>query len=136
MLDPEMFIRLFGGQQSGDADEVTWVPADGRAVMGSRYEALIGYSVPDLRGMFLRGLNRSERSRVRNDGFEDPWDDREAGSRQGDEWQSHVWYLKHVTGNAGDDPRGKTAIGDVYTKDSDAETRPKNVAVFYYVKIN
>jgi hypothetical protein len=87
--------------------------------------------------MFLRGMNEG-----RNDGKQDP-DGREAGSYQPQSIEAH----RHKIGTAGIWPRTwanggsgepKTAYkADGFTDPSGGkETRPKNVAVYFYIKIN
>lgn len=62
-----------------------WVLADGVDITGSDYAAITGRTkVPDLRGMFLRGLNVG-----RSDGLQDPDNARVLGSYQSDLFASH-----------------------------------------------
>jgi len=131
---------LAGGYLPGDS---TWVLADGTPDVddvGYRLDYLSG-DTPDLRGVFLRGLNEG-----RTDGMQDPeGTGRTAGTSQADQFKSHehrahwsnappvsggVWYdiwsfygpLPYSTC-----PAMEAAGG--------SETRPKNVAVYYYVKV-
>ena len=68
MLPPHEFLDLVS-----DKNSKNWVPADGRAVEGSKYKKITGNPrVPDLRGMFIRGLNKlNESTGERNDEFAD-----------------------------------------------------------------
>lgn len=132
---PEKFSNLIG---ETDFAIVKWVLADGRAIPGSKYSTLIGTTVPDLRGMFLRGLNAG-----RNDGKEDPDGvDRVPGSYQGDTLKEHSHDYKtagfHYRSFKGDDGRPRPVIEGAGKTDftGDLETRPKNVAVYFYIKIN
>jgi hypothetical protein len=132
---------------SGDA----WVPADGRFVPGtSEYAKLTGRTqVPDLRGRFVRGLNTFDPAtgEVPNG---DP-DKRDLGSLQDDSLKGH----DHAIGKASTDvtnsqmTSGSHRFPSYYTDGFAAapalrtdpsanatETRPKNVALFFYVKIN
>lgn len=136
MLDPTSF-----GTEIGDG----WVLADGRDVSGSRYATLTSLNnVPDIRGMFLRGMNQG-----RSDGSEDP-DTRSVGDFQSDAFQGHI---HSITGGSGggayvnprviaensDQPRSTgnpTSDGINGTPRTASETRPKNISVYYYVKIN
>ena len=63
MLKPSLFAEAVGDV---DRDTPAWVFADGRTIAAtSRYSQKSGETVvPDLRGMFLRGLNEG-----RNDGI-------------------------------------------------------------------
>jgi len=129
-----------------------WCPADGRAVKGSRFEALTGTStVPDLRGLFLRGLNYSEANVIRKDGWEDPDAGRIPGSGQKDALQDH-WHYENVDASRDWPNSGKEGTAVVASHEfkggerksrgvegansNASETRPKNAAVFYYVRIN
>ena len=48
MLQPAQFLLVYGPG---------WVIADGSSVHGTIYETWVGPTVPDLRGVFLRGRN-------------------------------------------------------------------------------
>lgn len=121
------------------ADADRWVLADGRTVPAtSLYTVTTGRtSVPDLRGLFLRGLNGS-----RADGLEDPGGaGRTPGDTQRDAFASHA----HATfGNSssgvanGDNANYLTIVsrGQVTAATGELETRPRNAAVYFYIKIN
>ncbi|UCF84712.1 MAG: hypothetical protein JSV50_03520, partial [Desulfobacteraceae bacterium] len=92
--------------------------------------------LPDLRGLFLRGINKD-----RTDGREDPEGEREAGSYQEDELQTH----NHRIGNTWADTdtkgyryyMGHGAFDNFLTHSTGGKkTRPKNAAVFWYIKVN
>lgn len=138
-----------------------YLPADGREVdKSSQYYALInrqrpsGQSdllqvyVPDLRGMFLRGLNANDPvppvalSADRSDPEE-----RIVGSYQADDLKkhSHAIVTGFQNGGSGTTPDYAAPVINKahdytwanHTEDyGGAETRPKNVAVFYYIRIN
>jgi hypothetical protein len=119
-----------------------WAPCDGRSVPGSRL-ALVSstLAVVDLRGYFLRGLNSFDLGTPSS--TVDP-ENRSVGSIQNDEFKSHghtivvkqnqsggpdtfaAWWSGGPTGQS-DQPI--KAVGG-------GETRPKNVAVYYYIRIN
>jgi hypothetical protein len=135
-----------------------WAPADGRNVPGSAFERAVSMTtVPDLRGIFIRGLNVFDLSETTHNA-RDP-ENRTVGSYQTDGFTKHNHgggTHNHTTGTQNGAvpanpglivrvPAG--TIGDRYpSKTSDAEkviednggseTRPKNVAVFYYIRIN
>ena len=121
-----------------------WLLCDGSGIpAGVAYDklrTLIGANVPDLRGMFLRGLNKG-----RNDGKQDP----EGGSRvlgdyQTDMFASHThqerpsrgttWFDTYRRdGNWGSERDGN--ILDMQTGPTGgSETRSKNVAVNWIIK--
>lgn len=131
-----------------------WIPADGRSIpRTSKYYKLSGKDKsPDMRGMFIRGLNEFEGGQSpRQDGLEDPdGANRIAGDFQRDAISAH----NHSMGVNGADtttmvPGGATQRlahfkSDQYGSGSPKrtnqsggkETRPKNVAVYYYLKVN
>lgn len=158
----------------------TWAPADGRAVVGSKYGELRN-SVPDLRGVFLRGLNSFYPD---NNGaaelIEGQIINEDSKRIAGGNFQhdaTRMPYNKFVTAKDGThvhgfsgDPREMSGDGAPYTNNIDSgsndtrsadrnyipsgtitttgsehthvisggdqETRPKNVVVYYYIKIN
>jgi hypothetical protein len=142
VLKPEQFVS--GGVQP------LWVLADGDPVPPeSAYARITGQArVPDLRGLFLRGMNTMVEGRPRVDGYADPDTNRASGSLQDDEIQSHGHFLEMKVvgfrqGNGGDFASNLFNEAGFNTRQQPgvqpsggSETRPKNIAVFYYVKIN
>lgn len=137
ILPPDVFKSHYGDK---------WSIADGRQVdTKSLYFSLTKRNfLPDLRGQFLRGLNLD-----RSDGKEDPGGPRKAGDFQEEMLKSHDHGRKmarwqdsgvggHVRNNGGRDQHGdhwnpRYVSGQ---KSGGVETRPKNVAVYFYIKIN
>lgn len=133
----------------------SWVLADGRNVAGSIYATTVGSStVPDLRGMVLRGKNNS-----RADGNQDPAGERALGNFQShataknglalsDPGHSHGVPSNATNGNAGTAAIYSSVAGATYTAGTngattgvslgagDAETRMRNIAVNIFIKIN
>lgn len=124
-----------------------WCPCDGRPVPGSLYEELSSQpNSPDLRGVFLRGMNifdvEGEMTKVQavNDVQKDVDTHRTLGSFQPQDIQSHTHsYFAPTTsspirGSGGYAPEnpGTSTTGAT----GGSETRPKNIAVNYYVRIN
>ena len=132
-----------------------WTLMDGKTVSGSDYHTLKGVvTIPDARGQFLRGKNNG-----RNDGHEDAAGERSLGNRQSDAIQGHKHapqsqgagefiYNRGSSGtiapnNAGTVwDRTPSPIG-IPSEDgtngvprTTSETRSKNIAVNYFIKIN
>jgi hypothetical protein len=161
MLEFEKFQNIAGPD---------WEPADGRNVSAkSGYAKLTGKRVlPDLRGMFIRGLNQFDPHRgSRHDKYKDPdGRRRKAGTAQDDATSlpknkkkpfkgiaesagehSHVYFKAlGVGGSSGSEGRAAseastTGLAGEHThtviinSGGDSETRPVNIAVFYYIKI-
>ncbi len=136
-LTPELMNATGGGD---------WILADGRPISKDiPYAQITGKKkVPDLRGLFLRGINAGRQGE-----FSDPSGERLVGSEQADEMRSHT----HKIGTSGADsftmaPGGVTQrlahfLNDQYggggPKISGScggvEVRPRNAAVYYYIKI-
>ena len=132
-----------------------WAPCDGRPVPNSKFQKLTSQvNIPDLRGMFLRGLNKFDPYQPVNPPSTeraDP-DDRIVGSFQADGFQNHSHKL--AGNNGGEDgtsvglwpDKGQGIDGryarsgmiDGYVGNSGVitETRPNNVAIYYYVRVN
>lgn len=163
ILEPRIFLR--------DGRNNNWRLADASVVPpDSLYATLVVDAsiegverLPDLRGMFLRGLNVG-----RNDGMEDPdGNNRKAGHLQAGATKRPTTEFGGTTDMTGGHIHKvegaisiRTAVGrgfqrnrkradDMETSSSgkhihsvsidrggDAETRPRNVSVYYYIKIN
>jgi len=130
---------------------VGWLVADGRAVSRASYSALFAvvgttygagdgtstFNLPDLRGMFLRGVdNAGGTARGCDPG-------RVFGSTQQDEFQSHLhglyqWNAVFTAGSGG--PASSFASGSCVTcynkmtSEGGTETRPMNVAMLPCIK--
>lgn len=153
MLSPSEF------QEAGKDYASDWLPADGRDLPENSPFANNGArsAVPNLRGMFLRGLNAFTSDRAEDSARGDPDGyGRIAGSRQEDEIKKHTHGVTdpghehqgvvtsagiaaagtYVGGNA--DRANHTATsrtGISIDAVGGTETRPKNIAVYYYIKI-
>lgn len=160
ILDFASFCSLNEIPSSGDNSELIWVPADGRTVTGSIYGGLQA-KVPDLRGVFLRGLNKFDMLNnppyTRNEQL-DTDNSRLSNSFQNEATKDHTHHFPDnlyfvsikrpaelnagiAAGNLFDDGGTKgisrPQINSTSSmKDPGTETRPKNIAVFYYIKIN
>ena len=146
MLEWSSFAETVGDPYDFDEKVSRWVLADGRQdITKTRYGKLLGNTrhTPDLRGMFLRGMNDG-----RNDGKQDPEQGRTAGEYQRDALQQHghvtdAKKLKYhdPTTNLGYKSEGgahapAASVTNVTGANAEVETRPKNVAVYFYIKIN
>ena len=162
MLEFEKFQNI-----SGNA----WKPADGRKVSAkSKYATLTGNTtLPDLRGMFLRGLNQFDPVKgPRLDKYKDPdGSRRKTGKPQEDATSlpknkenpfkgnavsagdhSHIYFkARREGGRTGSNERassegsstgssGSHSHTVLITAGGDSETRPVNIAVVYYIKID
>ncbi|MDJ1498815.1 hypothetical protein QNI19_38150 [Cytophagaceae bacterium DM2B3-1] len=122
-----------------------WCPCDGRPVPNSNFQRVTSTNnVPDLRGVFLRALNQFDpnSSTPTNNQQLDPMSGRTVGSYQADEFKSHTheYNVPHDQGStywvrwwgAGD----AKALQQTTQASGGDETRPKNIAVYYYIRIN
>lgn len=145
MLDSRLFAEAVGDDPNHfDPKNSNWALADGREIPGSRYNTDYGgqKNVPDLRGLFLRGLNGD-----RSDEKKDPdGNERFPGDYQKDSYAAHLHSIP-VSQNSGKiwgfNYGGQGNFGGPgqkhYRTTSETgvkETRPKNAAVYYYIKIN
>lgn len=139
---------------------VNWVLANGSSAVGTTYAAITGAgTVPDLSGQFLRGKNNG-----RVDGNQDPGGERALGNLQGQATAKNgltasssqavhthaIGYMNIAYFNSGGNPTfdSNAASGQTRTSVSgeapaitttisgDAETRPRNVTVNYFIKVN
>ena len=151
MLNENQFKAQVGDPSTFSSSSSKWTLADGRAISGSAYSTITSQSnAPDLRGMFLRGLNAG-----RSDDKQDPdGGSRSIGHYQEDQVKSHNHangtynqLMRPHQGSASDTVTGadwNPGAGDepdVISSDpilsfGGAETRPRNIAVNYYIRIN
>lgn len=125
-----------------------WVEADGRDVQEHWAYAKLPSnpkSIPDLRGMFLRGLNKFSKIKGQRT---DKWKDQGSRSTNGyqkDEIRDHSHTVPHFAPTSS--TRANIAALDVRSNAKYAtsgysmanggkETRPKNIGVYYYIRIN
>jgi hypothetical protein len=125
-----------------------WVLMDGRSVAGSAYASVTGNaSIPDARGMVLRGKNNS-----RADGNQNPAGDRALGEFEGDQMQGHhhSYFGANNTGTGSNSFTIQNNIfgpftGAVSSPTNDGtngpprtgnETRMKNITLNHFIRIN
>jgi len=149
MLDPILF-------KNSVAFPDKWELAKGQKVSTEwKYYKVFGEGsrIPDLRGMFLRGMNEG-----RSDGEQDPEQNRKPGNEQKDALQQHehkttvtglptgykehaptpsnIGYTRHEAGRNAPYEKVSVSVSEVTGANTASETRPKNVAVYFYIKIN
>jgi len=114
-----------------------WVLMDGRSVTGSAYHTLTGSTtIPDARGVFLRSKNNG-----RADGNQNPDGDSALGTFQDDAFESHT-HTQNVGAHSGsvNDNTGGAEFGYENSTITGAtggnETRPKNITVNTFIRIN
>jgi len=110
----------------------TWILCDGGSAAGTDYEAVTGEStVPDVRGRFLRAKDHT--AGVNPDG------DTAVRTPQADEFKSHYHTADHsATGGSphGTGPSGPTWVTGNTSSVGGAETRPVNITVNVFIKVN
>lgn len=116
-----------------------WVLAKGQSATGTRYAAVTGKTtLPDLRGVFLRGSN-SDLSSAEQEQRGNP-DSKKLGEYQVDDFRSH-FHEAHRPGGVDGNRAGRQDAwyggGSSNTGEKGGkETRPRNVTVNYFIKIN
>ncbi len=155
VLEWTSFARLNNQAPTiSDADSLNtiWVPADGRSVANSRYGKFGHNNVPDLRGVFLRGVNdfrglpvvlpvSSSQGQTGSDGS---LVDRVGNHFEPDETGKHDHQQNTTVADGGNGTasigaRSRTGSEPDYVRtafSTGSESRPKNISVYYYIKIN
>lgn len=144
VLDPQQFNKINGAG---------WVLLSGTSLreVDSLYQAspLKGItqisSLPDARGVFIRGMNEG---RSKDSGDADGGDSRAVGSFQADQFKSHVHDIDNRNTATRNQERcasgnGENIVcGDENTNatlkilpSGGSETRPRNIALYVYIKI-
>lgn len=155
VLNFEKFSELNKDPNPGSFDPTVskWAPMDGRAISGSLLALwTLEARVPDARGMFLRGLNTLDAVTGPRTTDADPDNNRIVGSYQADAFQGHRHFSDDQLVKKGDKdlpnqpdqrPNQKYSANSAGIHDAgygkprvSTETRPKNIAVYYYIKIN
>ncbi len=155
VLEPDKFYVATAANEHSPGNVWTsskskWAPADGRAVPGSQFEKIASVSyVPDLRGMFVRGLDVMDHTPPvpLDPNHRDPDTTRTVGTYQADAFKKHShqyreWHWTVPTGNGpyGDGLTANPGNHPLETTENDPgdpnETRPQNIALYYYIRIN
>lgn len=145
LLNYDKFREIVKDPAVFQKDKSKWSPADGRNVDTSKYASYMPIDkVPDMRGLFIRGLNKfdiAETTVVSNEQKDVDGENRAAGSFQNDEFKSHQHEFRtpetgpRVSYSSDAGVKANFSVGHT-TANGGTETRPKNIAVYYYVKIN
>ena len=137
VLEPGIFTKL-------PENKDKWVLMNGQNIHGSDLQNLIPTmeSVPDARGLFIRSMNLGRGSDI-GDGDGDHRG--QAGLFQSDAFKGHTHGYTHFDGgvvtdfsNDKDQRRASygSMVGDQTEPVGGNETRPRNIALYLYMKIN
>lgn len=125
---------------SGVAPSPRYVLADGRTVPGTRYEAYIGSTVPDLRGCYLRGKNYDRAMSSGNAAGDLP-----LGTYQTHAFSNHAHtYIRMVANNYidGVDSAAPPGNGDHHSEYAltrtsvGKETAPNSITVAFFICVD
>jgi hypothetical protein len=145
LLTPVEFAKEVGDPASFDVKTSKWTLANGKSVSGTRWAELRADApVPNLCGMFLRGKNHGKDPNLA---------EIDLGQPQADSVGQHK-HIQRVFDPSAPDLKERVGGGilwnggyrftdkvDIYvqgiaTDDARPETRPKNVTVNYFIRIN
>ena len=162
VLKYQTFLEVNRFKMSDNMSKAIWVPCDGRNVLKSKYGDFSG-NVPDLRGLFLRNVNDYN---VKFDGVDKIKDERKnpddtnagvfqnyamvnikgawIGSNPNQTATGGITAINYRYGDRNDwnwenKSTGKKFIFDASKSEGvkvSSENRPKNMTVYYYIKIN
>ncbi|MFA7380938.1 MAG: hypothetical protein WC150_10765 [Bacteroidia bacterium] len=123
-----------------------WSPLDGRGIPGSKLAQYLtpNPTLPDARGMFIRGLNVLDNNYTAELPIEREIleDNRTVGQYQTDEFKRHNHSSNaiSVSGQTFEEGHGNPNYGGanafINFEGNVNETRPKNIALYYYIRIN
>lgn len=148
-LNYEDFSKVTNNGEVFNPQKSLWAPADGRLVASSKFHILTQNStLPDLRGQFIRGYNQflldGEPNEIINGG--DPNSEERnlvnGYSYQKDLFQKHEHEYYAGTQNYTEKGTGNMPYlirpdwKETRSNTGGKETRPKNIALYYYIKIN
>jgi hypothetical protein len=152
-LSFDQLTFVLGETQLAD-NQKSYAPCDGRTIQGSRLSQFTTptsmLNSPDLRGKFLRGLNSIYATNEPPFGNWQTVGDPDGQGRvvtdfQADSVASHQHTYVHFQDNgihdmSNDQDQRNCSYGPTYPDNTSAyggsETRPRNVSVYYYIKIN
>lgn len=144
MLPYEEFSNLNGFDSKFDQESSIWAPCDGRVIERSKLGSIS--RTPDMRGLFLRGANSMYNENIGAGPLSSDHlnpDETELGGYQSDAIIRHnhkyVAGTKEYTTKLTDNDRYLINPGEKETSNNEngqKETRPKNITVNYFIKIN
>lgn len=148
VLDYDQLCKEMGEPQGFKPETSSYCPCDGRSILQSALAKKSSLkNAPDLRGKFIRGLNQfyniGEPDFDIHKGDEDGIH-RAVGSYQPDVLKDHNHQSRSGSGfnaGGGGDPYARNDAGfnvltDTTTAGGGKETRPRNVALLFYIKVN
>ena len=156
VLDYPQFNIVNGLPTTFNSNTSTWAPCDGRTIANSKYATSGASIAPDLRGLFLRGVNEMYSGNLGSGTLNSDQlnvEDKNSGEFQNDAFQDHTHKvgigITDKQANSQASPRFADWVyrspnvyqtQSVFTTDNNVrvseETRPKNMTVYYYVRIN
>jgi hypothetical protein len=155
MLTPIAFAQSVGDPWPFDPLKSRWSLADGEEVSGSTYQKQMSVNrVPDMRGLFLRGANYNRTDQwadLQPHDAEGRQEDTTRMPRTGFTVTSAGAHSHTVAATGAEDGWGRLEIGGPATdtmststngdhthtlSGGDPETRPRNIAVYFYIRIN
>jgi hypothetical protein len=154
VLNYDQLCIEIGENPAIDSKKSSYAPCDGRSIQGSLLEKRTNSVIrtaPDLRGKFLRGLNvmYSVDQPLPFDAqkFGDTQDNRVVMDYQVDAFQQHQHGYRmfddgKIHDMSNDTDQRSASYGNNTGSNTDfagqpfAETRPRNVSFYYYIKIN
>ncbi|KAB1086502.1 hypothetical protein F4V91_08720 [Neorhizobium galegae] len=154
VLTPEEFAKSIDENVGWQIKDRTWVLADGRAVEGTKFAIdTNGRTIPDLRGLFLRGIDTGggrQAGSIEDFATALPRSSPFTGTTELTGAHTHAGGAALGGGDqfeaGGDDYRvlsvtttqaaGGHSHALAITGGGDGETRPRNAAVYYFIKIN
>jgi len=144
ILEPATFFKI----NNSCKEKPEWILMDGQNIAGSELFKLTGTSkVPDARGLFIRSMNMDQ-DRKKGDAE----GNRSVGQYQKDTFESHTHPITNLGLNNMLCPHNSLAgaefsqFGGGQLKDINQiiknepsggnETRPRNIALYLYIKVN
>ncbi|MBV2090751.1 MAG: hypothetical protein AB2604_01485 [Candidatus Thiodiazotropha taylori] len=158
LLTPEQYALNVGDASTcasiSNNSNCRWAYADGRSVQGSTYATIVSQNVPDMRDRFLRGKGtlstslgglQDDATSLPNNAFISSHDGQHSHRYHHFGTQNKHWGRDDALVTDGTSPDGSGSVN--YTESAvnhdhtivsggDTETRPINVTVNYFIRIN